>query len=382
MDSVVVRYGELGTKGRSVRRQMETQLRSNVAAALAARDVSGSVERTHGRVVVHSADPEAAVDAAALLPGVVSASPATTVDPEPAAICEAMAALAEARVGEFDTYAVRASRARDTHSFTSPQLEREGGAVVGEAVDADVDLEAPDVTFEADVRLERAYVFDERREGPGGLPVGTQAPLVALVSGGIDSPVAAFRAMRRGSPVVPVYVDLGEFGGADHRARAVAACRRLAERAPDHDLRPYIAEGGETLGEVAEAVDRGRMLSVRRYFFAVAERIAESVDAAGVVTGESLGQKSSQTARNLRVTSAAVDLPVHRPLFSMDKPEITDEARELGTYEEAEIPAGCNRLVPEHPETDGRVEGLLAVEPDDLLARAREDAASAIRVDL
>ena len=94
MDSVVVRYGELGTKGRSVRRQMEERLRSNVAAALAARDVGGSVERTHGRLVVHTAEADAAADAAALLPGVVSASPATTVDPELAAIYEAMVALA------------------------------------------------------------------------------------------------------------------------------------------------------------------------------------------------------------------------------------------------------------------------------------------------
>jgi thiamine biosynthesis protein ThiI len=381
MDCVVVRYGELGTKGRSVRRRMEEQLRSNVAAALEAAGVAGTVERTDGRLVVHGTDPHAAA-AAASLPGVVSASPAREVEPAADAIYDAMVDLAAARDGTFDSYAVRASRARDDHPFTSPELEREGGAAVGEAVDAGVDLEAPDVTFEADVRPDTAYVFDERLDGPGGLPVGTQAPLVALVSGGIDSPVAAFEAMRRGSPVIPMYVDLGDFGGVDHRARAVAACERLADRAPNHDLRPYVVDGGGTLASLADRVDRGRMLSVRRYFFAVAEGIAEREDAAGVVTGEALGQKSSQTARNLQVTSAAVELPVHRPLLSMDKPDITALARDLGTYEDAEIPAGCNRLVPDHPETDGRLEGLLEVEPDDLLERAREDAAAADRVDL
>ena len=381
MDCVVVRYGELGTKGRSVRRRMERQLRSNVAAALEDRGVPGSVERTDGRLVVHGTDADAAADAAASLPGVVSASPAREVTPEREAIYDALVDLAEAREGSFDTYAVRASRARDDYDFTSPQLEREGGAAVGDAVDAGVDLETPDVTFEADVRPDTAYVFDERREGPGGLPVGTQAPLVALVSGGIDSPVAAFEAMRRGSPVVPVYVDLGDYGGVDHRARAVAACERLAEGAPNHDLRPYVVDGGETLAYVVENVDRGRMLSVRRYFFAVAEAVAAREDAAGIVTGEALGQKSSQTARNLQVTSAAVDLPVHRPLLSMDKPDITERARDLGTYEEAEIPAGCNRLVPDHPETSGKLEGLLKVEPEDLLERAAEDGRDASRIE-
>jgi thiamine biosynthesis protein ThiI len=386
MDRVVVRYGELSTKGRPVRRNMEEQLRSNLAAALEARGIEGRVERTAGRLVVET-DPDAvdaAADAASVLPGVVSASPARTVAPDADAIYDALAGLASERTREdfdFDTYAVRASRAGD-HPFTSPQLEREGGAAVGEVVDAAVDLEEPDVTFEADVRHEVAYVFAERREGPGGLPVGTQAPLVALVSGGIDSPVAAFEALRHGSPVIPVYVDLGDYGGVDHRARALSACERLAERAPNHDLRPYVVDGGETVDYVASRVDRGRMLSLRRYFFKVAETIAEQEDAAGIVTGEALGQKSSQTARNLQVTSAAVDVPVHRPLFSVDKPEIVERAKVLGTFEDAGISAGCNRLAPDKPETKGRLEGLLKVEPDDVFERARGDAAAAERVDV
>ena len=379
MDRVVVRYGALGTKSPSVRRRMSERLRESVAAALSDRGLGGSVERRDGRLLVRGTDPGPAAEAAAALPGVVSASPAREVEADPEHIYETMLELATER--EFDSYAVRASRARDDHEFTSPQLEREGGAAVGEAVDAAVDLEAPDVTLEADVQPDRAFVFAERVAGPGGLPVGSQAPLVALVSGGIDSPVAAFEAMRRGAPLVPVYVDLGGFGGVDHRARAIAACERLAERAPAHDCRPYVVEGGDAMARIADRVDRGRMLCVRRYFFSAAAAIAEIEDAAGVVTGEAVGQKSSQTARNLRVTTAAVDLPVHRPLLSMDKPAITERARELGTDETAEIEAGCNRLVPDNPETEGRLEGLSRVEPDGLLERAAADARQARRVD-
>lgn len=379
MNRVVVRYGELGVKGPSVRRRMEERLRTNLTAVLDDRAIGGTVERREGRLLIRTSEAGAAADAATDVPGVVSASPAREVAPDPPAIYEAMVELATER--SFQSYAVRASRARDDHEFTSPQLEREGGAAVGEAVDARVDLDSPEVTFEADVRPDTAYVFAERREGPGGLPVGTQAPLVALVSGGIDSPVAAFEVARRGAPIVPVYVDLGDYGGVDHRARAIAACERLAERAPNYDFRPYVVDGGDTIAGLVESVDRGRMLSVRRYFFAVAETIAELEDCAGIVTGEALGQKSSQTARNMGVTSAAVDLPVHRPLLTVDKPEITERARKLGTYEDARISAGCNRLVPDQPETEGRLEGLSAVEPDDLLEHAAADARSARRVE-
>jgi len=378
MDCAVVRYGAIGTKSPSVRRRMESRLRANVAAVLSDRGLDGTVERLSGRLLVRGESPDRAAEAAATVPGVVSASPALDRPAEADAIAAALVDVARART--FDSYAVRANRARDDHPFTSPELERAGGAAVGDAVDAAVDLEDPELTIEADVRPDRAFVFAERIDGPGGLPVGSQAPLVALVSGGIDSPVAAFEAMRRGAPVVPVYVDLGDYGGVDHRARAIAAAERLAGRAPNVDLRPYVVAGGDALADLADSVDRGRMVSVRRYFFAAAAAIADREAAAGIVTGEVLGQKSSQTARNLQVTGAAVDLPVHRPLLSCDKPAITERARELGTYGTAEVEAGCNRLVPEHPETAGRLEGLVAVEPDDLLERADRDARAADRV--
>jgi thiamine biosynthesis protein ThiI len=396
MDCVVVRYGAIGTKSAGVRARMEAQLRENVAAVLRDRGLGGSVERLPGRLVVRRAEPDRparcsdarshrglpsfdrAAAAAASVPGVVSASPVRETAPEMDAIRAALVALADER--SVDTYAVRANRARDDHPFTSPELEREGGAAVGAAVEASVDLEEPAVTFEADVRPDRAFVFADRVDGPGGLPVGSQAPLVALVSGGIDSPVAAYEAMCRGSPVVPVYVDLGDYGGVDHRTRAVAAAGRLGDVAPNFDGRPYVVSGGAALADLADRVDRGRMLAVRRYFFAAAAEVAATEDAAGVVTGEVLGQKSSQTARNLQVTSAAVDLPIHRPLLARDKPDIVDRARALGTDETAEIQAGCNRLVPETPETDGRLARLVELEPDDLLERAAADARDADRV--
>lgn len=380
--TVLVRYGELNTKSRSVQSSMLDQLCGQLSSLFAHREIPGKIERERGRVYVRTDESyvEAAAETAARSFGVVSVSPALSVPPEREAIESALAAAA-AEHYDGGTYAVDARRAYDEHPFTSRDVEVFGGTAVAEGtppiVTPEVDLDDPDYTFGVEVRREEAFVYLDRIDGPGGLPLGSQATQVALVSGGIDSPVAIYEAMRRGSPVVPVYVDLGEYGGPDHRARAIETVRRLAWHAPDRDWTVHVVPGGETIGRLVDDLDRGRMLALRRYMFRVAEYLAEDYDAQGIVTGESLGQKSSQTARNLRVTSAATELPIHRPLLTVDKTEITARAREIGTFHDSTINAGCNRIAPDHPVISGSPGRIREIEPDDLFERAREDAARA-----
>jgi len=378
-DTVLLRYGELGTKSHRVRRWMVTRLCENVEALLAARGLDGETEYRLARPVVHAEAVEAVADATADAVGVVSTSPARRVAPERPAIYDALAETAEA-VYDGGTFAVRASRGDETLPFTSPELEREGGSAVWEAIEdrfePAVDLEDSDHTFHVEARAEDAYVFTEKRPGPGGLPLGSQDRLVALVSGGVDSSVAAYEAMRRGSRVIPAYVDLGDHGGVDHRTRAIEGIRALSRYDPDLDGL-FVVPGGDTVDHLVASMDRGRMLSLRRYMYAVGERLARRSDAAGLVSGEAIGQKSSQTARNLGATSAATDRPVHRPLLTMDKTDIAEQARDIGTFDEATVPAGCNRVAPDNPETNARLERLREVEPDDLFGRAERDAADA-----
>jgi len=381
-DVVLVRHGEIGVKSLLVQRSMEDRLRQNLAALLADRDVDGDVVREHSRLYVHTDESsvEASTEAAADAFGVVSASPARAVEPAMAAITDALAATART---DYDggRFAVRARRAGDAdeHAFTSQELAKRGGEAVWNAAEAEgydptVDLDDPDWSVFVEARPDRAYVFREKRPGPGGLPLGCQDPLVALVSGGIDSPVAAWLAMKRGSPVVPLYVDLGDYGGADHRARAAATADDLARYAPNADLDLRVAAGGPGIDRLVAEMDSFRMLGLRRFMLVIAEHVAEDLDAVGIVTGESLGQKSSQTAANLRVTAAATDLPVHQPLLAMDKPEITERAREIGTFEDATISAGCNRIVPDHPATAATLERVREAEPDELATLAAEAA--------
>ena len=384
-DTVLVRHGEIGTKSEQVGRKMEAQLRDNIAAILADRGFEDRVERERTRLYVRSAPEriEAVTDAVTDTVGVASASPARTTAPTLDAIGEALGVTAR-RHYDGGTFAVRARRAggTDAHPFSSEDIEEAGGAAVWRAaedggVDPAVDLDDPDLTLFVECRADDAYVFVERRDGPGGLPVGTQRPVVALVSGGIDSPVAAWELLRRGCPLVPVYVDLGEYGGQDHRARAASTTERLARYAPNTEMALRVVPGGSAVDRIAEETEKHRMLVLRRFMLRVAAAIAEAENAVGIVTGEAVGQKSSQTSANLRVTSAVTEFPVHRPLLSSDKPTITQRARDIGTYDDATIPAGCNRIAPTYPETAASLAAVRRAEPDDIDALARTAARDA-----
>ncbi len=375
-DAVVVRYGEMGVKSSKVRTDMERRLRDNLLAMLDDRGIEGTVDRQWSRLRIDTPDSDAAADAAADTFGVVSASPVVTCEPTLDAIVDVLRAAAEAHPGGSFAVDVNRAGSPETHEFSSPEVAREGGAAIVDVTDAPVDLDDPDVTYGVDCREDEAYVFTERREGPGGLPLGTQGTVVVLLSGGIDSPVAAWELMKRGAVVVPVYVDLGDFGGPDHQARAVSVVDKLARYAPNYDLRLRVAPAGDLVADLADAVHDTRMLSLRRAMLRIGEAVAADVGAHAVVTGESLGQKSSQTGPNFATTDAAVSLPVHRPLLTWDKTEITERARRIGTFTDSTLPVGCERVAPAHPETNARLSAVERAEPDDLLERAAAVAAA------
>ncbi|ADD07010.1 ThiI-type thiouridine biosynthesis protein [Natrialba magadii ATCC 43099] len=378
-DTVLIRHGDVNTKSNTVKRYMEDCLAENLTALLADRSIPGEVERRWNRPLIHTDEEhvEAATATAADAFGVVSASAVRTVDTAKGEICAALTEAAEACY-DGGSFAVDARRADKTLPYTSEDLAREGGTAIWDAVEdefePEVDLDDPDLTFGVEVREDFAFIYLEKVPGPGGLPLGAQEPVIALISGGIDSPVAAYEMMRRGSPIVPVYVDLGAYGGIDHEVRAMETVRTLSRYAPNFDMQVYTVPGGETVDLLVETMEQGRMLSLRRFFYRTAEHLASRVDAHGIVTGEAVGQKSSQTLQNLGVTSRVTRLPIHRPLLTWDKADIVAKAREIDTFTQSTINAGCNRVAPDRAETNARLEPLLEYEPDDLFERAEEAA--------
>ncbi|WP_336359606.1 tRNA sulfurtransferase [Haladaptatus sp. ZSTT2] len=386
-DTVLVRYGDMGVKSPQVLGRMEQMLCDNIQALLDDRDIVGTVRKEHSRLFIDTTEAavDDATDAACDAFGVVSASPVTITEPTMDAM-EAAVVEASREVYTGGAFAVSARRAGEKHEhpFSSEDIERQIGAAVWEATEArfepEVDLEQPDCELFVECRTDHAYAYVEKRAGPGGLPLGTQDPVVALISGGIDSPVAAWELMKRGCPIIPVYFDFEEFGGVDHQARVIEAVETLARYAPNFDMRLRMVPAGKVARMLVDELDNTRMLSLRRFMFMVAEHVAREEHAVGIVTGEAIGQKSSQTGANLMTTTAATSLPVYRPLVTMDKPEIVERAKALGTFHTANIQAGCNRVAPNRPETRASLAQVESAEPANLPELAVEAAKSAKRV--
>ncbi|MDY6774576.1 MAG: tRNA uracil 4-sulfurtransferase ThiI [Halobacteria archaeon] len=357
-DTVLVRYGEIGNKSSSVRSRLQRLLADRIRLTLDDREIEyNGIEVEWGRLFVDCDNVVDAAEAVADVFGVVRTSPAVRVDPEMDEMENAAVSLVKAVGFDSGKFAVRPRSAGD-HSFDSEDMGRKIGDAVWEAVEEpEVDLDDPELSVGVEAREDAAYVYVEEMEGVGGLPVGSQGRTVGLVSGGIDSPVAAWYSLRRGSSLVPIYLDLDPLVGEDHFERARLAVEALSRYAPDVDEIWRVPTDGILL-QLFDEVERDRMIIYRRIMLRIAEAIAKKEDAEGIVTGESLGQKSSQTARNLRVTSEAVGMPVHRPLFGRDKTEITAKAREIGTYPTVDIDEGCASLAPHHPTTHADLEDV------------------------
>lgn len=344
-DTVLVRYGEINTKSRFVGNKMLQVLRQRTEDRLKYENIDfGTVEVGNGRIIVDTDEAETAAPEIGEMPGVASASPAIKTDADIESIKQASDHLEIE-----DSFGVSTNRAGN-HDFSSPDVNRELGSHIEERTGSTVDLDDPGTLVEVDVRHEDAYLFTQRFEGPGGFPVGVGDPVAALVSGGIDSPVAAYKMMVRGSDIVPIYFYNRPVAAEDHLLRFRSAVSKLKRFHPAKKWYFYRVDMDQVNQRLME-IGRGRMVVHRQLMFRVAERIAEKEGLQSLVTGESVGQKSSQTVSNLDVTSSIVDMNILRPLLGFSKPEIVEISRKIGSFEDATVDSACESLAPESPAT-------------------------------
>ena len=289
------------------------------------------------------------------------------------------AALEKALEGQaFGSFRITAKRSDKAFPLTSPEIERALGAFVKGKTGAPVRLKGAEREFVVRVLPGAALLEVERHPGPGGLPPGVSGRVVALLSGGIDSPVAANRLMRRGAEVVLVHFHPFPLLSGASREKAKALAERLARF--QHRLRLHLVPFSEVQRHIiVEAPTAYRVVLYRRYMLRIAEAIAREEGALALCTGDSLGQVASQTLENLHAVNQAATLPVFRPLIGWDKEEIVAEAQRIGTYATSILPDEecCTLFAPKHPVTRARLEVVLETEArlptEELLALALKE---------
>lgn len=365
---VIVRLsGEIGVKGVWTRLDYERRLRRNMKNFLKNRQVPyQKIKRERCRFYVKTQDAEETACELAKVFGVSSTSPALETTSKLEDIVVDTARLADGLLHEGNRFAVRCRRV-GKHPYSSMDVCREIGKQVllrfGER-DVTVDLEHPNVTLYIEVRGNHAFLYSEKVHGVGGFPLGSQAKVLCLLSGGVDSSVACWLAMKRGCPILSVYFDNTPFTDETATERVLSVARVLFDWALGFPRKLYVVPHGQNLTAFREKCNkRLTCILCKRMMYRIAEKIADMKHAEGIVTGESVGEQASQTLHNLRVLNEAVKrYPVHRPLFGFDKAETERLARKIGTYEpSAHKVKGCT-AVPRKPTTRAKLQEVKAEE--------------------
>jgi tRNA uracil 4-sulfurtransferase len=257
---------------------------------------------------------------------------------------------------KFSTFRVSAQRADKNFPLTSPEINGAVGAYIVEKSGRGVRLKKPGLNIFIELFGKRAYIYTKKIKGPGGLPVGSSGRTAILMSGGIDSPVAAYYLLKRGSQVIFIHFHSRPFTSNEsvEKVRALATALKKYGASGRLYLVPFADAQKET---VAHAPEKLRVVLYRRLMLRIASIIAGREHCLALVTGDSLGQVASQTLENMAAVEEAVNLPVLRPLIGLDKEEIMTLARRIGTYDISIRPHDdcCVRFIPKHPETKARL---------------------------
>ena len=375
MDRVfLVHYGEIGLKGKN-RSYFENRLVQNIRRSLKGMGCA-DVYRIYGRILVTlqpDSDIPAIREKLGKVMGIAHFALACVTEQKLEAIQTAVLEWIQDKA--FKTLKVETKRANKSFPMTSPEISAAVGGYLIEHTGASANMRDPDLLCHIEIVEKAAYIRAEKIQGIGGLPVGVSGKVLVMLSGGIDSPIAAWRMMRRGAKVIHIhfysypYTDKASLEKVKALAQLLAIWnfRTLIYLVPFADIQREI---------VTKTPAPFRVILYRRFMARIAQRIAKVVKADALVTGESLGQVASQTLGNLRAIEDAVEIPILRPLIGDDKDEIIRLAQQIKTFEISTLPHDdcCSLFVPDHPATNASIESVRAaemnLEPDALIEQA------------
>ena len=363
-DLIIARYGEVGLKSNRVRRRFENRLINNIKAS-----IDAEVKVYQARIFIFPKDFDDALEKLERIFGIVSYSPAVSTKATFEDIDESLSSYAEklhdeGLLDENTKFAISCRRV-GTHEFSSQEMAAFAGAVVVRKYSCPVDLTNPELTIYLEVRDNDAYIFHEKIPGPGGLPLGTQGKVVALVSSGIDSPVASYLMMKRGCQVIALYCDNNPYTSPEALKNFEDLIDQLNLYASGAPIKKRVVKYGDYLSTCkAEAPDKMTCVLCKSGMYKLAGKLAKKLHAEAVIDGSSLGQVASQTLPNILATREDLDVPVLSPLIGLDKVEITKIAEKIGTFEISKRDDGGCKAVPKYPETKADLEFVKQIKED------------------
>ncbi len=380
--TILIHYHEINLKGNN-RSWFETQLHQHIGSLLKGLPYQ-SLERFAGRMLI-AMSPNSPVDEITkrlkFVFGIANFAITWEVAAEIAVIESALAELAVQN--KFQSFKIDARRGTKEFPLNSQQLNMHLGALIQNLTHAKVRMTDPDRTFFVEIVSDRAFLYTAKLQGAGGLPSKTGGKVLCLLSGGIDSPVAAFRLMRRGCRILFVHFHSYPHTTLESQDKVRRILRILSRYQLKSQL--YMVPFADLQREiVAYAPPPLRVILYRRFMVRIAQEIARKERAAALVTGDSLGQVASQTLENIRTISAASSLPIFRPLIGDDKEEIMRIARGIGTYEISILPDQdcCSLFVPRHPETMSSLDQVERAERELTIPRLVQSAVASITSEL
>jgi thiamine biosynthesis protein ThiI len=360
MSKILIHYHEIALK-KGNRRFFVDRLRENIHAAFKG---SGEVniEKLPGRLLLRLERQRGAVSILEKIPGIANFLPVWESDDLEALKAQLPSKLQGKR---FKTFKVSTQRGDKGFPLTSEGVNRDIGAFVQEESGGAVDLDKPEFVIFIEIASGRIFWGFEKIQGIGGLPVGSSGKAIVLLSGGIDSPVASFMMMRRGCRLTFVHFHAFPYLDRSSQEKAKELVALLNQHQSGSKL--YFVSFGDIQKEIVlKSPEAYRVIIYRRLMMRISEKVALKEGAGALVTGESLGQVASQTMENISVINEAVNLPIFRPLIGMNKQEVVDRAKDIGTYDISIRPDQdcCQLFTPQHPATRSDIRAVEKIEAE------------------
>ena len=363
---LLLKYGELILKGANrsyfenlLLREVKTRVRR-----VGNFDIYKAQSTIYVEPLDDSCDIEAALESVGKVFGIISISRACVCEKNIEAIFAAAKEYLPQFLGGVRTFKADARRADKTFPMTSPEIAGEVGAAVLEAAPRlKVDLDHPDIVVRCEIREHGAYLHAGQAHGAGGMPLGSSGRGLLLLSGGIDSPVAGYMMAKRGVTVEALHFESFPYTSERAKEKVLELARLLTEYTTR--MRVHIISLTHIQEEIRDKCDEDYFtLLLRRFMMTLAEKTARRNKCGALITGESLAQVASQTMRAISVTDSVVDMPVFRPCIGLDKEEIIEIARKIGTFDTSILPYEdcCTVFTPRHPRTRPEIEKVMAEE--------------------